>query len=363
MALCALLAGCSPRRRADVSPQGPFRHATLLDVRAGRGYRLVSIRDPWQNGRTLHRYVLVPRDSALPARLPEGTLLRTPLKRLVVFTSVHASLINELGRLGSMAGLADTKYVLEPRLLACLANGTLRDMGDALNPDVERILAARPDGLVVSPFYGSGGYGRLSEAGLPLIEMADYMERSPLGRAEWVRFVGMLTGAEARADSLFAAVERQYDALRRRAQAARRHPTVMADHMEGAAWYVPGGESTMGRLIADAGGRYLFSDNKQAGSVRLTFESVYRRARKADVWLLKYGRAADYTYASLRAERALYAAFRPWRERRIYGCNTLRVPFYDLEPFHPERLLADWVKILHPELGVAAPYSFYTPLK
>ena len=132
--------------------------------------------------------------------------------------------------------------------------------------------------------------------------------------------------------------------------------------MNGAAWYVPAAESTIGKLYADAGADYLFSDKKGSGSVRLSFESVYNRAHDADIWLLKYGAASDYTYRSLRAEKESYAQFKAFKKKRIYGCNTLNVPFFDLEPFHPDLLLADVIHIFYPSLLPDHKPVFFTPL-
>lgn len=340
-----------------------FRHATLLKVTRGQGYMVADIRNPWQAGALLHRYVLVPARSALPDSLPAGTLVRTPLCRSVVFTSVHCSVLDDLGKTGGIAAAADVQYILNRRIVEAVRSGRIADAGKGMLPNVEKIMSLAPDAMLVSPFQNSGGYGALDHTGVPLIECADYMETSPLGRAEWMRFFGILYGCERRADSLFGEVEKRYFKMAARVRSIKKRPRVMVDRQEGAAWYVPGGNSTLGRLIADAGGDYVFASHTGSGSVRLAFETVFSWARDTDVWLLKYGAAQDLTYASLREEKDAYAAFRPWKEKKIYGCNTLHVPFFDEEPFHPDRLLADLVAIFHPAYGRPHTLTYYTPIR
>ena len=359
--VCSLCHGISSKD-TDGSDTVAFKYATLLKIVNYPDYRVAIVRDPWNQGRVLHTYVLVPAsEKNLPASLPEGTVVRTPIRRTVVFTSVHCGLLDELGRIGSVAATADVQYILNPRILIAIRSGKIADVGQAMLPNVEKIIRMNPDGLLVSPFQSSGGYGKLEQTGIPLIECADYMETSPLGRAEWMRFFGILYGCEATADSLFAAVESRYKRLSESVQRLRiKRPRVMIDHQDGSAWYVPAANSTLGQMIQDAGGAYLFSDQKGGGSVRLSFETVFKRARNADIWLLKYGRADDYTYKTLKSEKEAYAAFRPWKTREIYGCNTLKVPFFDKEPFHPELLLSDFVQIFYPD-GVKN-LIFYSPL-
>lgn len=339
-----------------------FRHARLLHVEKFGNYSVARISNPWKAGETLHTYVLVPHDMPVSDRLPSGTVVKVPLQRAAVFTSVHCGLLSALGRLGSVAGVCDYRYVLLLSVRRHVESGKAKDLGASASPDVERIVSVNPDALLVSPFSGSGTYGKLAGTGVPIIECADYMERSPLARAEWMRFYGMLFGCAGRADSLFAVVERNYLRLKERTAAMSRRPSLMCDLMQGASWYVPGGASTMGQAFKDAGAEYIFGGNNSAGSVPLSFEAVYDRALNADVWVMRCGRAG-VTYSSLKKEREAYSHFRPWRERRIYSCNTLEVPFFDESPFRPDYLLGDLVKILYPEKCTDYSFRYFSPVK
>ena len=337
-----------------------LRHATLLTMVETDSFTLATVADPWNTGQVLHRYLLVDSGQPLPANDYGATVVRVPLRRAVAFSTVHCALLYDLGCLEALSGLCDSRYALHSGVRRALDDGRLADAGSSVAPDAERLLALRPDGLLVSPYEG-GSYGALEQAGVPLIECADYAETSPLGRAEWMRFYGRLFGCAGRADSLFARVEARYDSLRHRADSLPGKPSLMVDMMYGGTWYVPAGQSTMGQLYADAGARYLFSDSRGASSVPLSFESVFARAEKADLWLIKYGQHDDLTYAQLAADYAPYTRFRPYGLRKIYGCNTSHVPFYDEVPFRPDLLLDELVSLFHPDSTHAGRY--FTPLK
>lgn len=206
-----------------------------------------------------------------------------------------------------------------------------------MNPDMERIIDLHPDAILLSPFENSGGYGRIEKLDIPIIECADYMETSALGRAEWMRFYGLLFGVAPQADNLFAEVDSCYQRLKMRAQLSSTSFSVVSELKSGSAWYVPGGRSTIGRLFQDACGRYAFADDTHSGSVPLAFETVFDKAGDADVWLVKYNRDRDMSYADLEADYIGYTGFKAFKTRNVYGCNTAKVPFYE-EASVPSRL-------------------------
>lgn len=362
------LVACGGRGKAFLPPAGGDtlalrRAGNLVIVDYPEGYSVVTLRNPWDTLRTLHTYVLVPKDRPLPDSLPAGTLVRTPLARSLVYSSVHCGLLADLGVADAIGGVCDLRYIRLPQVVDRHARGELVDCGVGMNPDIERVIQLHPDAILLSPFQDNNGYGRIGRLGIPLVECADYLETSALGRAEWMRFYGRLYGVGARADSLFAEVEECYERLKSRAALSSVSLSVFGDMMYGSVWYVPGGRSPMGRLYADACGRYVFADDATSGSRPLSFEAVFDRAHEADVWLIKYNRERDLTYADLRADHAGYAEFKAFRERCIYGCNTARVDFYEETPFHPDYLLSDLIQILHPELGGLGGLRYFCKLK
>lgn len=346
-----LLSSCGGQMRssADGGDTVRFRYAQLLSLVRYQGYTVATIQHPWRQNAVLHQYVLVPADSVVPEGLPEGTLIRTPLRRSVVFTTVHCSLLSMLHREGSVAGVADLKYIKAPFVQAGVDSGRIMDCGDGMSPVIEKIIDLHPDALLLSPFENSGGYGQLSEIDIPIVECAEYMEASPLGRAEWVRFYGLLYGCEHEADSLFALVDSSYNALTQHSTLNIQHSSTLLDKVTGSVWYVPGGRSTIGRMLADAGADYPWASDEHSGSVALPFETVLERAGECDVWLLRYSGKVPLTRNQLLSEHRGYNQFRAFREGRVYGCNVELSMFYEESPFRPDLLLSDFIRILYPD--------------
>lgn len=360
-----LIVACTVQSRKESLPSGRsgLHYASLLSIEECHGYTRVAIRDPWDTLRILHTYILVRKGHPRPELLSEGTVIEVPIERALVFSAVHCALMQELGVLPSLRGVCDLPYIRIPEVQKACRQGKIADVGSSMSPDIERIISLHPDAILLSPFENSGGYGRLEKLGVPIIECADYMETSPLGRAEWMKFYGMLFGKKALSDSLFAQTEQAYLALCRKADSAYHKPYVMSELKSHSAWYVPGGESTVGQMFRQAGARYVFASNKQSGSVPLSFETVYAEGRHADIWLIKYNRPSDMTYADIRSEYPPYAGFDAFSSRHIYGCNTGRVPFYEETPFHPDYLLKDYLIIFHPHLFTNERLRYYSPLE
>lgn len=328
-----------------------MKYSSLLQIVKHADYTVVTIRNPWDTLKVLHTYLLADREKPLPEHLPEGTIVRTPLQKSVIYSSVHCSLWSELDELKGIGGVCGLEYIKLPQIQEGCRNGSIVNVGNSMNPDIERIIDLRPDAILLSPFENSGGYGRVGKLNIPIIECADYMETSALGRAEWMRLYGLLLGKEAQADSLFAGIEKEYLTLTQQVKSQNlKRPTVISEMKNSSAWYIPGGNSTMGRLYQDAGADYVFAYLSNSGSVPLAFETVFDRGGNADIWLIKYNQPQDKTYSELERDYAPYARFKAFQDRKVYGCNTNHVPFYEESPFHPELFLKDLIKIFHPEL-------------
>ena len=360
------LASCRGGNNAS-SPEGggdtlQLKYSSLLTVVDHDGYSVATIRYPWKEGKTLHTYVLVPKDRELPAALPEGTLLRTPISRAAVFTTVHCSLLMTLGCGECIVGVADSKYVKIPWIHEQLAQGRIVDCGNGLNPVVEKIMDIKPDIIMLSPFENSGGYGKVEDINIPIVECAEYMEDSPLGRAEWMKFYGRLYGQAQRADSLFAVVDSSYQSLRAQAQQVPQGRSVLMDKIVGSTWYMPGGHSTLGQMIQDAGARYPWADDDHSGSLPLPFETVLEKAGECDVWLYRYSSDHTMTLAELLSDHRGYDQLKAFRTGEVYGCNVEASLFYEESPFRPDLLLADFIQIVHPDITNLPPLRYYKKL-
>lgn len=338
----------------------PMKYAENLTVREFPDFTEVTVRNPWDTLKTLQKYILVERDSEMPAGLPEGTIIKVPVTNALVYSTVHNSLITELGAIDAIGGICNSKYVNGKELQARLASGRIVDCGVSLSPDLEKIIKLKPQVIMLSPFENNDKYAKVGELGIPIIECADYMETSPLGRAEWVRFYGMLFGKQDVADKMFAETESNYLKLKQIANGLAIKPKVIIDQRYGQVWNVPGGVSTMGRLIEDAGGINPFASYKQSGSVPLAPEKVLAEAHDADIWFVRYNQEKDKSLRELGNDAPVNSQFKAFKDGRVYGCNTRYVNFYEETPFHPDLILEDMVHLMHPELSSSAPARYYS---
>ena len=367
LALVLAILGCTAcqpgRQQSATAEPGDticLRYARNLVMVQHDGYLEATMRNPWDSTQLLHRYIIRQTEdiaSALPAEAAGATIVCAPLRRAAVFTSVHCALLQELGCPDAIGGICELEYIHLPFVHEGVACGRIANLGNGMSPDLERVIQLQPDALLPTPFENSGGYGRLTRLGIPIVECADYMERSPLGRAEWIRFYGRLFGRAREADSLFESIERRYLDLRRLAETASTRPRLICEVPKSGYWYLPGGESTMGQLYRDAGADYLFSDLRGAGSVAMSIERVLDRAMTADVWIMK-----NNGVLTRRQIVADCPTLRPI-DAQMWFCDIGSNNYYEETPFHPERLLEDIISLLHPELGLRPEKSYFRPME
>lgn len=317
---------------------------------------------------------------------PDGCradIVRTPISSSVVFTSPHCQLLYELGCKNAIRGVCDSKYILIEDIqkrLGLIASASsesgsgkssassesnsgkssllIVDCGSSMQPDVEKIIALHPEALIISPFENSGGFGKLDNLNIPIIEAADYMENSPLGRAEWIKFYGLLFEANT-ADSLFVAIEKEYLALKAQAAKLPKGLSVLTERKMGSVWYSPGGKSTMGILLKDANAGYIFADDEHSGSLSLSPEQVIARGGEVDVWAFKYFGGQPLSRAALLQEYDGYKALRAFQTGNIYECNTDRIPYFETVSFHPEIQLREFILLSHPQAKGFGTLRFY----
>lgn len=324
-----------------------LRYATLLTIVRYDGYTKVDVADPWHKGKLLHTYILT-RRAVSSSHLPEGTEVRVPLQRAAVFTGPHCKLMEYLGASDRIAGVTDRQYIVIPEIQRKLRSGEIEDFGSSLSPEVEKIVDAHCDAFLVSPFENTGSYGRLGKTGIPIIEAADYMEPSPLARAEWMKFFGLLFGREQQADSLFEVVERNYLELKRQAAALPLGKNVLTERKTGATWYTPGGQSTIATIIRDAHGGYAFASDNHSGSLPLSAEQIIDKAGNCDVWAFKVDGRRMLNREDLLNEYFGYQQLKAFQQGEIYECLSSQVPFFEETAFRPDYLLREMMLLLHP---------------
>ena len=434
--MAACLGGKTAAADAEAGDTLEMKYAKLLTiVKHGDGeeasdeaedidyqYAEAIIANPWKAGTMLHRYILIPKGeegdktvARLALQRTSGMgcttdTVRTPVERSAVFIAPHCQLMYELGCQQAIRGVCDLNYINIPDVRKraasagkasagkasagkafagkasagnassenASAQNSIVDCGSSMAPDIERIIALKPEAILVSPFENSGGYGKLDKLHIPLIEAADYMESSPLGRAEWMKFYGMLFGraknisttaagkaseaaagkaseatlpasCEPKADSLFAQIEKEYLNLKAEAGKLPKGLSILTERKTGGVWYVPGGQSTIGILLKDANARYIFSDDQHSGSLPMSPEQILVKGKQVDVWAFKYFGGAPLSQVQLLQEYDGYKALAAFSRGNIYQVDTSTVPYFELTSFHPELLLREFIILAHGE--------------
>lgn len=368
-----------------------MKYAELLTIvkHNDGAYTEAIIENPWKKGTTLHKYILVPKgkkgdetvarlkdDIRENATLQMGShcdIVRTPLESNVVFTAPHCQLMYELGCKNAITGVCDKDYINIPDIKerVKLSDGkastsdtdkVIIDCGSSMQPDIERIIALKPEGLLISPFENSGGYGKLDKLHIPIIETADYMETSPLGRAEWMKFYGLLFKSEERSDSLFSSIEKEYLALKAEAAKLPQGLSILTERKMGSVWYVPGGKSTMGILLKDANAKYIFADDTHSGSLAYGPERILSKGTQVDVWAFKYFGGKALSKNDLLAEYEGHKVLKAFNSNSIYQVDTSTQPYFELTSFHPEILLREFIILAHPKATQFGKLRFYQHL-
>lgn len=368
-----------------------MKYAELLTIvkHNDGAYTEAIIENPWKKGTTLHKYILIPKgkegdetvarlkdDIRENATLQMGShcdIVRTPLESNVVFTAPHCQLMYELGCKNAITGVCDKDYINIPDIKerVKLSDGkastsdtdkVIIDCGSSMQPDIERIIALKPEGLFISPFENSGGYGKLDKLHIPIIETADYMETSPLGRAEWMKFYGLLFKSEERSDSLFSSIEKEYMTLKAEAAKLPQGLSILTERKMGNVWYVPGGKSTMGILLKDANAKYIFADDTHSGSLAYGPERILSKGTQVDVWTFKYFGGKALSKNDLLAEYEGYKVLKAFNSNSIYQVDTSTQPYFELTSFHPEILLREFIILAHPKATQFGKLRFYQHL-
>lgn len=310
---------------------------------------LLDIQDPQRTyGQSFH-YLIASRDAEEPV-VPEGyTLLRVPVERVVCMTSLQLSNFIALDELDRVKGVTSTRHLFNPEMKQRLADGRTRKIGIEGNFDSEVILGMAPDLILISPFK-RGGYEALKGVDVPLVPHLGYQEQTPLGQAEWIKFVGLLIGEEEKAAQIFNEIETRYNALKALTADVTERPVVLSGELHGGNWYVGGGRSFLAQIFRDAGGEYFLPDDGRHGGLNLDFETVYSQTAQARYWRIVNSFQGTFTYDALQAEDARYADLTAFKERGIIYCNMREVPFYENMPVQPDVVLSDLIHIFHPEL-------------
>lgn len=347
---CVVLFSCGKADKKELQNQNyEVKYAKLFKVDKQEGYTLVSVLNPWVDKTVLQQYALADDVSLIPDSLKNVRIVKTPLTKVAATSLISCSILDELGKLSIVSGVCEPENISIAAIKEGVSDGSVINLGMADKMNVEQTIALNPEVIFVAPIPGMT-YGGIEKTNITLVESVDYMEEDPLGRAEWIRFFSLFVGEETKGDSIFNLIEKNYLEIKNQVDSIDKKPTVLLDMKYGNVWYMPGGRSFMSRMIADAGGDYLWKNDETTGASPLSFEQVLDKGEDADIWIIRYGNPKDYTLTSLKKEFDLYSHFSAYKNKQVFASNLTYSDFYKDLPVHPEWILKDLAKLLHPSL-------------
>ena len=369
--IASLLAIVSCKKEAQravlKSASAKITHAKSFDIVEEKGNKKLIIKSAYQNANEDATY---PLSKKIPSTALANTKLNTiqiPVKNIVVTSTTHIPMVELLQSENAIVGFPHGQYVSSERTRKLLDAGKIAEIGKENSLNTEILLDLQPE-LVVGYSVTSPDKSltTLQKAGINVIYNGDWLEETPLGKAEWIKFFGVLFDKEKQADSIFKAIETNYVNAKKTALLGLQKPTVLSGAiMSKDIWNLPAGESFVAQFLKDANLTYLWKDTKGKGSLSLSFESVFDKGENADIWI-----APGYftSKKQLLESNALYAKFKAFQDDNIYTPTTKKgksggVLYYELATTRPDLVLKDLIKITNPALLPDYELVFFEKMK
>jgi iron complex transport system substrate-binding protein len=359
--LAALSTLVSCGRPAEVAEQtAPIRH-TPTGLKYAQGFSIirdstftwVEVKTPYPGSPGGYKYLLVPKGISVPPHDADVRVIRTPVSSIVCTSTSHIPLLDYLDQTDKLTGFPTTDYISSDKMRQRVDRGKVIDVGVDNGLNVEVITALKPEllmGYTMTAEYGQ--FKKIEELGIPVVINADYLEKHPLGRAEWIKFAAAFFGEDTKADSVFAEIERDYLQTKLLASALKVKPTILTGIMYGDAWFLPGGKNYAATILADAGYTYPWNEDPSTGFIELSFETVFLKAHACDYWI---GAGPFQSRNEIKAADERYAQFDAFKNNRVFSYDARKGAkggneYLELGYLRPDIILRDLVKISHPEL-------------
>jgi iron complex transport system substrate-binding protein len=371
-----LLSGCTGRSGSAIEPDLEENTPTDAYTRYASGFRVfdqgsytvIEVTDPWQQSKNvIFSYVLAPSQDVLPDSLKNRPFIKTPVQRVIALSTTHVAMIDQLGSAESIVGLSGSEFIYSSSIRGRIESGSITDVGYGQGLDFETVVKLEPDVLFL---YGVEGnvmttLEKLSDLGIPAVFCGEYLETHPLGKAEWIRFFSLFYDKEEQSTSFFQHIDSAYSSFSNLASKALPKPAVLNGLPWKDTWFMAGGKSFAAQLIEDAGGKYLWSDNSSTQAVPLDLESVYLRAVNADIWI-NPGAASSLDDILLLDDRL--GGLGVLKGGYVFN-NNARVSagggndYWESGTVRPDLILADLIRVFHPDLLTDHQFVYYRQLK
>lgn len=360
---------CKQKQEAPQNPiaekEVELKYSTTFKLFEAEQYSRIVITKPWPKAEKELTYILAKDQKYIPKDMEYDVFVQLPIQKIVLTSTTHIPSLISLNQLDKWVGFPGLDYVSSPEARNLIAQNKLSELGknEALN--TEKLLALQPDVVIGFAVEGSNkSLNTVAKSGIPVLYNSDWLDEHPLGKAEWIKFFGMLTDTYDLAETKFNEIEKNYLELKSIAEQASNSPSLLAGAMYKDVWYLPGGKSWQAKFLEDANANYLYADTKENGSLSKSFEAVLDQANNAEFWIAP----AQFTsYSEMLESSQHYAEFKAFQEKKIFTIAKTKgekggVLYYELAPNRPDLVLRDLVGILHPELLDLETYSFFKPL-
>ena len=363
-ALCALLfAACAgePARSLEEFSTSIYTpsYATGFDISGAEGAAstLITVRNPWQGAEGVEKRLFISREGERAPEGFDGQVIEGAAERVVCMSSTYVAMIDALDCTEKVVGVSGIDYIYNTRVREAATEGRVRDVGHDSDINFELLMTLRPDIVLLYGVAGENGTAnsKLDELNIPYLYLGDYVEESPLAKAEWTVVMAEILGVRERGEEMFAGIAERYTSLRERvAQSTTERPTVMFNTPYRDTWYMPSSRSYAVQLVEDAGGRYIYDGNHGTSSQPIDLEQAYLLTREADYWI-NVGQ-----YSSIEDLRRAYPRFsgaKAVREGRVYSADRRKTAkggsdFWESAVVNPDVVLSDLVAVLQPELNI-----------
>ncbi len=328
------------------------------------GYTVINLKSPWKDAVKPLRYLLLGKGENIPKSIEFDELIRVPIDKIVVTSTTHIPAIEALGELEHLVGFPNTDYISSKEARKLIRLGKIIDVGKSESLNLETLLSLAPEVVVGFGIESSNkALSNIKKFGIPVLYNSEWLEKHPLGRAEWIKFFGLLFEKEEKANEIFNSIKKEYLSTKELAEKAENKPIVLSGMPYKDTWYLPNGNSWAAQFYNDANANYLWSQESGSGSIVLNFETVFDKAKNADFWIA----IADYQNKNqLLNSNSHYDQFKMFQENNIYISNIKGenggLLFYELAPNRPDLVLKDLVKIFHPDLLPNYQLNFYSKL-
>ena len=346
-----------------------FKYAKGFSISQHETFKVLNIKHPWPKSEKTYKYALVPKENLASLTLDKTAfdgIITTPIKRIVVTSTTHIPALELLEETQSLVGFPGTDYVSSKKVRELIDKAMIRELGKNEGINTEVLLELKPEVVIGFGIDGNNRtFENIQKSGIPVIYNGDWVENSPLAKAEWIKLFGALYNKSQQADSVFNKIESAYLSVKQLAAKLDHKPTVLSGALEKDVWYLPSSTSPEAQLLKDANVNYLWQDVTGKGSLALSFEAVYTKAKDADLWLSP---SYHNSLEALKKANEHYTQFKPYKNKTIYSFvnttgKTGGVTYYEEGTARPDLVLKDLVKICHPNvLPEYEPY-FFKPLK